>query len=80
MKERKPIDIAKIQPLVLTLLEEEWNKASDGVECYREYHGKTGDSIGRDCFHNYQGRKTAYLRAYEIINQAFEKETLVAYE
>lgn len=76
MSERKTIDIAKIQPLVLTLLEEEWNKATDGAECYRDYK----DSIGRDCFHNYQGRKTAFLRAYEIINQALENETLVAYK
>ena len=76
MSERKPIDTTKIQPLVLKLLEEEWNKAYDGAGCYREYE----DSIGRDCFHNYQGRKTAFLRAYEIINQALENETLVAYE
>ena len=76
MSKRKPIDVAKIQPLVLTLLEEEWNKSHDGAECHRDHE----DSISRDCFHNYQGRKTAYMRAYEIINQALENETLVAYK
>lgn len=76
MSKAKPIDIAKIQPLVLTLLEEEWNKATDGAECYRDHD----DSITRDCFHNYQGRRTAFMRAYEIINQALENETLVAYK
>ena len=50
---------------ILATIEEEWNKAKDGAECYREYQ----DAIGRDCFHNYQGRKHGLLNAYEIVER-----------